>query len=108
MTTIVGRLVDLLNRQRVDEREVALLGRLITSEGEHDLPGHAEVVLRTTTDAHGRFIGATPEGRFIEAFALLDDASGRIPVELNPDGTFPDEIVIFLNTLDSHLRYMAL
>ena len=79
----------------------------MTHDGEHDRPGRPEVVLRTRTDEHGQFIGAVPSGRFLHAFVVLDDASGRIPIDLRPDGTFPDEVVIFLNSLDSHLRFMA-
>jgi hypothetical protein len=48
-----------------------------------------------------------PARGFLEAFAVLDDGSGRIPIDLRPDGRFPDEVVIFLNSLDPHLRFMA-
>ena len=80
----------------------------MTAAGDHDHPGRPEVVLRTRTDENGQFISAVPAGRFLDAFAVLDDASGRIPIALRPDGSFPDEVVIFLNSLDSHLRFMAL
>jgi hypothetical protein len=104
---VVGRVIDLVRGHRAAGLELALLGRPITPAGDHDWPGRHEVVLRTRTDENGQFIGAVPARGFLEAFAVLDDGSGRIPIDLRPDGRFPDEVVIFLNSLDPHLRFMA-
>ena len=98
---LVGRLVDVMGRRPVADRSLAILARPHVGGSA----GAASVVARTTTAHDGSFVTARPRGTYVDAFVVLDDGSGRLHVELELDGSFPDELVVFLNELESHLRY---
>jgi hypothetical protein len=98
---LVGRLVDLTGRRPLADRALAFLGRALTPGDGRRL----QLLARATTADDGSFVTSRPQGRYAEAFVILDDGTGRLHLELELDGTFPDEVVIFLNELESHLRY---
>ena len=64
-----------------------------------------ELLTTAMTASDGTFVATRPSGHWRDAFVILDDGLGRLHLELELDGTFPDEVVIFLNELESHLRY---
>ena len=99
---LVGRLVDLTGRRPVGDRKVAILARPL-GDGLHDAA--PELLATAMTAPDGTFVTSCPMGRWRDAFVILDDGSGRIHLDLQLDGTFPDEVVVFLNELESHLRY---
>lgn len=95
---LVGRLVDLTARRPVGDRHLAILGRPTGSDGP-------QLLATAISSDDGTFVTRRPDGRYRDAFVVLDDGSGRLHLELELDGSFPDEIVLFLNELESHLRY---
>jgi len=96
---LVGRLIDLTGRRPIADRKLALVARSLTEDD-------ATVLLATAITADdGSFVTARPTGSHRDAFVVLDDGLGRLHLELELDGTFPDEVVVFLNELESHLRY---
>lgn len=99
---LVGRLVDLTSRRAVGDRKVALLARPATTR---HTDGPPELLTTAMTAADGTFVAPRPAGHWRDAFVILDDGIGRLHLELELDGTFPDEVVVFLNELESHLRY---
>ncbi|MDG2114881.1 MAG: hypothetical protein P8N02_20010 [Actinomycetota bacterium] len=102
--TLVGRLVDLTGRQSIADRQLALVARLADpSTATAKQP--SELLASAVTADDGTFITARPPGSYVDAFVVLDDGSGRLHLELELDGTFPEELVVFLNELESHLRY---
>ena len=97
---VVGRLVDLTGRHALGDRRIALGARPL---GVDDAA--PRVVSTAVTAADGSFVAAYPSGRWEEAFVILDDGQGRLHLELELDGSFPLEVVVFLNEIESHLRY---
>jgi hypothetical protein len=102
---LVGRLVVIGGPQAIADREVAVFGMPISPDGGHDVTGGDRLLGRTTTDADGGFELPSPPGRYLRAFALLDDGAGRRDIDLLDDGSFPDEVAIVLSGQPSHLRF---
>jgi len=98
---LVGRLVDVMGRRPVADRSLAILARPYVGGSAEALT----VVAKTTSGGDGSFVTTRPGGTYVDAVVVLDDGSGRLHVELELDGSFPDELVVFLNELESHLRY---
>jgi hypothetical protein len=104
---LIGRLVVIGGPHLVAEREIALFGTPISHDGAHDVTGGDRLLGRTTTDAEGGFELPHPPGRYLRAFALLDDGAGRRDIALLDDGSFPEEVAIVLSGQPSHLRFGA-
>jgi hypothetical protein len=105
--TLVGRLVVIGGSHLVAHRDVAVFGTPISPDGAHDVAGGDRLLGRTTTDDDGCFELPRPPGRYLRAFALLDDGGGRRDIDLLDDGCFPDEVAIVLSGQPSHLRFGA-
>lgn len=101
---LVGRLVDLTGRRPIADRELALVARAQNTT-QHRSKAPSQLLATATTAEDGTFVTTRPVGRYHDAFVVLDDGSGRLHLELELDGTFPEEVVVFLNELESHLRY---
>jgi hypothetical protein len=104
---LVGRLVVIGGPYLVADREIAVFGTPISHDGGHDVSGGDRLLGRTTTDAAGGFELPHPPGRYLRAFALLDDGAGRRDIDLLDDGSFPEEVAIVLSGQPSHLRFGA-
>ncbi len=90
--TMIGRIVDLTGMARLHDSEITIIARPI------DEPrGSLAVVAAALTTSDGSFVTERPQGRFADASLILENGSRRLPLVLDIDGSFPEELVVFLD-----------
>lgn len=90
--TMVGRLVDLTGMARLSDTTITIVARLID-----DPSSPISVVSTALTSSDGTFVTRRPTGRFADASLIMENGSRRLPLVLDLDGSFPEEIVVFLD-----------